>query len=166
MRANKCTDSCVCASLSRKGLIAHSNNVTSSKRGDTLTCHTTMCRNPINCLYNSAHVTIWCVEVGPNAREGSKQEHNWAGVVWLPLRSLSEGRTVSGQNSHPKSSITWLHFAFPRQEYFLVCWIVTKLAPYMINTLWLKPPSHDKKSWSTLPCLPLLPPSSKIMACA
>ncbi len=42
-----------------------------------------MCRNPINFLYNQDHVIIWCVEVGPvaNAREGSKQEHDWARVL-------------------------------------------------------------------------------------
>ncbi len=51
----------------------HSNHVTSSMRADNLICHTTMCRNPINFLYNLDHVTLWCVEVGPvaNAREGS-----------------------------------------------------------------------------------------------
>ncbi len=51
--------------------VAHSNHVTSSKRVDTLICHTTMRRNPINFLYNPGHVTLWSVEVGPvaNARE-------------------------------------------------------------------------------------------------
>ncbi len=46
------------------------NHVTSSKRADTLICHTTMHRNPINFLYHLGHVTLWCVEVGPvaNAR--------------------------------------------------------------------------------------------------
>ncbi len=54
---------------------AHSNHVTSSKRADTLICHTTMCNNPINFHYNLDHVTRWWVEVGPvaNAREGSTQ---------------------------------------------------------------------------------------------
>ncbi len=45
-------------------------------------CHTTICRNPINFLYNSGHMTLWCVEVGPvaNARKGSIQEHDQARV--------------------------------------------------------------------------------------
>ncbi len=51
--------------------VPHSNNVTSSKRADTLICHTTMRRNPINFLYNLCHVTLWYVEVClvANARE-------------------------------------------------------------------------------------------------
>ncbi len=46
--------------------------MTSSKQVDTLICHTTMCKNLINFLYNPGHVTLWCVEVGPmaNARGG------------------------------------------------------------------------------------------------
>ncbi len=61
----------------------HSNYVTSSKRADALICHTTMCRNHINFLYNPGHVTIWCVKVGlvANAREGLTQEHDWASVI-------------------------------------------------------------------------------------
>ncbi len=49
--------------------------MTSSKQADTLICHTTMCRNPINFLYNSGHVTLWCVEVCRvvNSREGSSK---------------------------------------------------------------------------------------------
>ncbi len=39
-------------------LIAHFNHVTSSKREDTLLCHTTMRRNSINFLHNSGHVTL------------------------------------------------------------------------------------------------------------
>ncbi len=60
--------------------LTHSNHVTSGKRADTLICHTTMCRNSINFLYNSGQVTLWCVEVGPvaNARECSTQEHDRA----------------------------------------------------------------------------------------
>ncbi len=52
-------------------IVSHSNHVTSSKQPNTLICHTTMRRNPINFLYNPGHVIIWCVEVGPvaNARE-------------------------------------------------------------------------------------------------
>ncbi len=38
--------------------VSHSNHVTSSKRADTLICHTTMCRNPIKFLYNSGHVIL------------------------------------------------------------------------------------------------------------
>ncbi len=62
---------------------AHSNHVTSSKQPDTLICHTTMRRNPINFLYNPGHMILWCVDVGPvaNAREGSMQEHYWAKVT-------------------------------------------------------------------------------------
>ncbi len=37
---------------------AHSNHLTTSKRVDTLICHTTMRRNPINFLYNLGHVTL------------------------------------------------------------------------------------------------------------
>ncbi len=37
---------------------SHSNHVTSSKQADTLICHTTMRRNPINFLYNPGHVTL------------------------------------------------------------------------------------------------------------
>ncbi len=61
------------------------NHLTSSQRADTLICHTTMHRNPINFLYNPCHVTLWCVKVGTvaNAREGSTQEHNCARVVKL-----------------------------------------------------------------------------------
>ncbi len=40
------------------GLYPHSNQVTSSKLVDTLICHTTMRRNPINFIYNSGHVTL------------------------------------------------------------------------------------------------------------
>ncbi len=36
----------------------HSNHVTSSKLVGTLICHNTMCRNPINFLYNPGHVTL------------------------------------------------------------------------------------------------------------
>ncbi len=43
----------------------HSNHVTSSKWVNTLICHTTMCRNAINFLYNIDHVTLWCLEVLP-----------------------------------------------------------------------------------------------------
>ncbi len=60
-----------------------------------------MRRNPINFLYNSDHVTLWCVEVflynschltlwcvevGPmaNARECSTQEHDHARVIRMP----------------------------------------------------------------------------------
>ncbi len=66
-------------------LPSHSNHMTSSKRADTLICHTTMRRNPINFLYNPDHVTLWCMEVGPlaNAREGSMQKHDWARVTCL-----------------------------------------------------------------------------------
>ncbi len=62
---------------------SHSNHVPSSKWVGTLICHTTMRRNPINIIYNSGHVTLWCVEVGPvaNAREGSTQEHDRARVI-------------------------------------------------------------------------------------
>ncbi len=62
---------------------AHSNQVTSSTRPDTLICHTTMHGNSINFLYNPHHVTLWCLKVVPvaNAKEGSTQEHNWARVV-------------------------------------------------------------------------------------
>ncbi len=59
--------------------------MTSSKWAHTLICHTTMRRNPNNFPYNPGHVTLWCVEVGlvANAREGSKQEHDWSRVhVW------------------------------------------------------------------------------------
>ncbi len=61
-----------------------SNHMTSSKREDSLICHTTMRRNLINFLYNSGHVTLWCVEVGPlaNARESSTQEHDCVCNMW------------------------------------------------------------------------------------
>ncbi len=36
----------------------HPDHVTSSKRSDTLRCHNTMRRNPINFLYNQGHVTL------------------------------------------------------------------------------------------------------------
>ncbi len=45
--------------------ITHSNHVISSKRVDTLICHTTMHRNSINFLYNLGHVTFRCLEVVP-----------------------------------------------------------------------------------------------------
>ncbi len=63
--------------------LTHYNHVTSSKQVDTLMCHTSMHRNPINFLYNPGHVTLWCVEVGlvANAREGSMQEHDRARVL-------------------------------------------------------------------------------------
>ncbi len=64
--------------------MAHSNHMTSSKRADTLICHTTMHMNPINFLYNLGHVTLWCVEEGPvvaNAMEGLMQEHDRARVI-------------------------------------------------------------------------------------
>ncbi len=65
---------------------SHSNPLTSSKCKwvDTLICHTTMCMNRINFLYNPDHVTLWCGEVGPvaNFREGSKQELDWARVEY------------------------------------------------------------------------------------
>ncbi len=44
--------------------LPHSNHVTSSKRMDTLICHTTS-RNAINFLYNPGHVTFWCLEEVP-----------------------------------------------------------------------------------------------------
>ncbi len=71
------------------GSQTHFNDVTSSKRVDTLICQTTIRRNPINFLYIPAHVTLWCVEVGPvvNAREGSMQEHDRARVG--PKRTFS-----------------------------------------------------------------------------
>ncbi len=61
---------------------AHSNHVTSSKRADTLICHTTMRRNPINFLHNLGHVALGCVEVGPlaNARKCSTQKYDRARV--------------------------------------------------------------------------------------
>ncbi len=37
--------------------------VTFSNRVDTLICHTTMCRNSINFLYNPVHMTLSCLEV-------------------------------------------------------------------------------------------------------
>ncbi len=43
----------------------HSNHVTSSKRVDTLICHTKMRRNSINFLYNPGQVIIWCLEIVP-----------------------------------------------------------------------------------------------------
>ncbi len=51
----------------------HSNHVTSSKRAETLICHTTI--HSINFLYNPGHVTLWFLEVGPvsNAREVTSQ---------------------------------------------------------------------------------------------
>ncbi len=63
--------------------------MTSSKGVDTLICHTTISSNPINFLYNSGHVTLWCVEEGPvaNGREGSTQEHDQA-KVWFPYDSF------------------------------------------------------------------------------
>ncbi len=70
----------------------HSNDVTSNKQANTLICHTTMCSNPINFLYNLDHVTLWCVEVGlvANAREGSTQEHDWARVEsTIPMWDVS-----------------------------------------------------------------------------
>ncbi len=41
-----------------------------------------MRRHSINFLYNPGHVIRWCLEVVPvaNAREGSKEEHDWARV--------------------------------------------------------------------------------------
>ncbi len=50
---------------------------------NTLICHTTMCRNPINFLYNLGQVTLSCVEVGlvANARKGSIPEHDGARVL-------------------------------------------------------------------------------------
>ncbi len=39
------------------------NHVTSSKQVHIHICHTTMCRNFINFLYNPGHVTLWCLEV-------------------------------------------------------------------------------------------------------
>ncbi len=46
-----------------------------------------MRRNPINFLYDPGHVSLWCVEVGPvaNARESSKQEHDWARMKLLHI---------------------------------------------------------------------------------
>ncbi len=77
------SDLCTC------WLCPYSNHMTYSKRADTLIRHTTMCRNLINFLYSSSHVTLWCVEVGPvtNAREGSMQERDDLG--WA-LSSMSE----------------------------------------------------------------------------
>ncbi len=62
------------------GAKSHSNHVTSSKQADTIICHTTMCRNPINFLYNQGHMILWCVEVGlvANVWEDSTQEYDWA----------------------------------------------------------------------------------------
>ncbi len=42
---------------------AHSNHVTSSKRADTLVCHTTMRRYSINFLYNLGQndLPVWCL---------------------------------------------------------------------------------------------------------
>ncbi len=53
-----------------------------------------MRRDPINFLYNTGHVTLWCVEVGPvaNAKKGSKKEHDWATVdsrEWIAVRTAS-----------------------------------------------------------------------------
>ncbi len=39
--------------------------MTSSKQVDTPICHTIMCRDPINFLYNPGHMTLWCLEVVP-----------------------------------------------------------------------------------------------------
>ncbi len=50
-----------------------------------------MSRNPINFLYNSGHVTLSCVEVGPvaYAREGSMQEYvRKVGAVDIRFASL------------------------------------------------------------------------------
>ncbi len=46
-------------------ILTHFNHVTSSKRVDTLICHTTICRDSINFLYNPDHMTLWCLEVVP-----------------------------------------------------------------------------------------------------
>ncbi len=43
----------------------HSNHVTALKRVNTFICHTTMCRDVINFLYNPSHVTLWYLEVVP-----------------------------------------------------------------------------------------------------
>ncbi len=72
----------VCGHVIRMlGIFTNSNHATSSKWA--YICHTTMCRNLINVIYNPGHVTLWCMEVGPvaNAREGSTQEHDQARVV-------------------------------------------------------------------------------------
>ncbi len=57
--------------------------MTSSKRVDTLICHTTMHCHSINFLYNPGHLILCCLEIVPmaNAREGSMQEHDWARVI-------------------------------------------------------------------------------------
>ncbi len=48
-----------------------------ASEGDTLICHTTMCRNSIKFLYSPGHVTLWCLEVVPvaNPREGIDAVH-------------------------------------------------------------------------------------------
>ncbi len=89
---------------------AHSNHVTSSKREDTLICHTTMRGNPINFLYNPGHVTLWCVKVGlvANPREGSTQEHNWAMVC--RMYSVCQLGTTYRAHSLPNIHVTLIHW--------------------------------------------------------
>ncbi len=61
-------------------MVEHSNHVTSSKRVDTLICHTTMRMHSINFLHNPGHVILQCLEVvlvaNARVRESSAQELN------------------------------------------------------------------------------------------
>ncbi len=119
----------------------HSNHMTSSKLADTLICHTTMCRNPINfIIYNPGHVTLWCVEVVlvANAREGSTQEHDWARVgrtLFLPTPTrLNKVKVLSHTSAYipficvHHSWFTFIMFNFKcyREEWYYTQKLISK----------------------------------------
>ncbi len=65
-----------------------------------------MHRNPIYFLYNSGHVTLRCVEVGPVAiaMEGSMQEHDRARVGRvICMVNLEGGGGVYSHENTPES---------------------------------------------------------------
>ncbi len=64
----------------------HSGHVTSNNGVDTLICHTTLCRNYINFLYNPSHVTLGCVEVGPMVYARVKWHNPTKHMIYIAVR--------------------------------------------------------------------------------
>ncbi len=102
----------------------HSNHLTSSKRADTLICHTTMRRGPRHFLYNPGHMPLWWLQVVPvlyssHAIPHDRTHNEWSQNMVMVDHFLSEWSHILVMVDHFLSE--WSHILV-MVDHFLSEW--------------------------------------------
>ncbi len=69
-----------------------------------------MHQNPIKCLYNESHVTLWCLEVGLVAMLGRVQRKNSTRLGWVSYCNITSTHNTYLPSPKDNNVIVSVHF--------------------------------------------------------